>query len=326
MGFSSPSVADGQKLYHVVSLLSDDFLRFNSVDSIERDLLTNAANLFANGVRIFTVYDWRGIIRLHFLNTYGNCRRRQVRNVTEYKTLSFQAPNYFDLSREFEITDNSILEYKGVYFLEIEDSGLLLSQHDRSQHSSAAGIQICFMDRSHAHTRILNSSTCSYPLPTKWIMCHAAVVSGKAVEYCIPTEDHINQPHMQNQLYLIDDIELTSPDLVISVQCRIRDVLCFFLVFIYVRWVLLFTWLFPLLFTRPMAYPPLGLRFILRSIVTRIGNTCFLGKSMVHQFGPCGAPPWFLSMAELHQCFGFSSVAIENCISGYRLCEKRNGK
>ncbi|GBE60890.1 acetylornithine aminotransferase [Babesia ovata] len=318
---------DGENipLCHVVSVLSDEFLRFCNVDSIEHAVLQNAADLLTREVGVFTVYDARGILRRHFMTKYGGCSRCSVVTQPKFKVYELGFLAYSNFVDSFECSNDADTNINSSYLVEREGSEVFLSEYDPSQHPQRRGLRLCFLDRSHAHQRILRLSLTEHPPPEDWIDTPGVFLRGKQVKYRIPSEHQVSQPDLQRQLHLIDGVELPTADLVVSVQPRLRDAALFFIAFIFLSLLQLVRFITPWRF-KPTMPPKLDFKLLLRCIAARVGSVCFFGGSVIYSFGPDGIPPFFLAESELHQCFGLTVAAFSRCVDRYYTCQRRKGK
>ncbi|GIX63814.1 amphioxus-specific nk homeobox protein [Babesia caballi] len=227
MAAEGAACSDRPRLGHVVSVLSDGFLRYNTVGRIEHAVLANAVKLLGEDVNTFTLYDRRGLLRRHFSSTYGGCFRRAILDRQGCKDITQRFGDYLEVSADFDGHHEMSNEGKSSYFLESADGKLLLSQFDPSHHSSQRGIRLCFLDQSCAHRRVLSSKIRRYSLSDDWVVSPGVYVGGIELKYRIPPGEHISQPDLQRQLYLVDGAELPPPELVVSVQPGLRDVMRF---------------------------------------------------------------------------------------------------
>ncbi|GFE55045.1 anaphase-promoting complex subunit 2, putative [Babesia ovis] len=325
MATPSEAHVDIESLSHVASLFSDGFLRFTPKDRIERDIFSNAVNLIVENVNYFTIYDWRGVMRLYFATKYGGSHRRPVGDLSKYKAPSLGSLEYFDISRQFRVIDPDIFECTSSYYLERKGPELVISQFNASQHKPAGGLRLTFLDRTHAHSRIINAI--SYPQlePSKWIMVSPPNTTDRDVKYSIPSEEHITQPSLQRQLNMIDNAEIPLPDLMISVQAKFSDILLHCISRIYMKWLMLIFCVLPF-FSKMHIDHYIDVKLVFRSIIKRINSIWFYGMGIIHPFGPCGLPPWFLACAELHECFSLSQADFWKCVDDFYHCQRRNGK
>ncbi|KAK1937434.1 hypothetical protein X943_001857 [Babesia divergens] len=322
MGVSSDIDESCHRLHHVVTVLGDDFLCFTSVGRIERYILDAAFELMDNDIPTFTIYDRRGLVLRYFQKKYGNCSRRLVCCDGNQSSVAGDS-EYFSCieSCNSENADKS----SSTYFLEAQDSNAVISQHQLSQHGGLRGIRLCFLDQRHAHIRTFDLRGCEYKLHEEWIEARDVTFDDVCFKYRIPTDDHICQPALHRQLFTIDGVEASMPDLIVSVHVGMRDAIQFCIMFIYMKLMLLLSHFSPKL-VKPRMEVRIDLQLFFRSILARVGAMCLLGKHVIYSFGPCGIPPWFLAEAELHQCFSMERYEVRRCLDSFYKCQRRNGR
>ncbi|KAK1443884.1 hypothetical protein BgAZ_207600 [Babesia gibsoni] len=309
-------------LSHVVSALSEGFLRHTRVERIEQCILLNALELIQDNVKTFTVYDRRGLLHNHFWKSYGDGDRWPIRP-NRRKARGWDVPDYFcDVHNE----DSTIPEDQcSLYLIERQGKDAYISKYNVSQPRNLTGIILCFLDHKHAHSRILRAKCHDYKLPENWIDIKGVLNAMCEMKYIIPPDEHICQPYMQRELCSVDGVDLGMPDLVISVQPGMYDIIRFIIIAVYVKLIWVLFILFPQWIKPPVA-APVDIGIIIRSILARIGTLIFKETQVVYAFGPSGIPPWFLAEAEIHQCFGMDLSSFRKCVNAFFNCQRRNGR
>ncbi|CDR93926.1 hypothetical protein, conserved [Babesia bigemina] len=312
-------------LCHVVTVVSDVFLRFSNIERIERAVLQNAAELLARQVNMFTVYDSHSVLRRHFMRKYGGYTRCSVLTQPRRTVYDLDVSDCSSSVDGFEYNSETDSDSDSIYFLERSGSDFFLSTFHRVQHASRRGLRLCFLDRNHAHQQILSLSPSGYAPLDDWIDTPGVFLRSKQVRYRVPPEHHVSQLELQRQLNSIDGIQLPNADLVVTVYPGIRDSLLFLIAFFWLSLLQLLKCIFPRRF-KPTMPPKLDLKLLLRCIAARISGAFCFGGSVIYSFGTDGIPPFFLADSELHQCFGLTVAAFSRCVDRYYTCQRRKGK
>ncbi|EDO06723.1 hypothetical protein BBOV_II007730 [Babesia bovis T2Bo] len=312
-----------QVLSHVVAVFNDAYVRFTPMKLLEDSILDNAFSLMGRDVHFFTIFDWRGIMRRHFCLKYAGCRMRQIRVSYDFERSSLTDMKNVDFTNGPETDSHGDLHNS--FYLEYKGSDTVISQFNPSHHSHCNGIRLTFLDRAHSHYRIINVNL-GPKLPYK---CDGDVVNTDCYDtdsrYAVPSDEYILQIGLQKELHMLEENGIPLPDLLISVQPRLWHILRHIFSSFYIKWIN------PMLSAlsysgRHYLEQPTDFLLAIDSIIRRLSSSCYYGYSIVHQFGPCGVPPWFLAASELYECFGLSWQNLSKCIDTFFDCERRNGR
>ncbi|UKK01851.2 hypothetical protein MACK_001204 [Theileria orientalis] len=316
---------------HVFLVFNKCLMFLTPLDKIERELFRTSELLYYKGILTLTIFNLDGYLNDYFYKKYGKCTNKVV------DCLYSRPKSLLNYSYLNPLDDLSNLNHTLLYFINRISNKLVISTYDKDTHSKQRGLLLILIDRTHSHTKLLNSNNIRYNSKLNgtdgsfqyegggrepdWI--REKTKKGVTLEYSVPNHVSICQPELQELVCSFNGVITSLPDLLISLRASLKDSLFFIAnylcrVFIHVYYKL------SRRSTKQLCKP--DFRLIYSSFLVRVGNFFRAGMTIIHSFGPEGVQPWFLAEAEIYESLGLSVTDIHNCVQLFTNTVRRWGK
>ncbi|UKJ90618.1 hypothetical protein MACJ_001552 [Theileria orientalis] len=316
---------------HVFLVFNKCLLFLTPLDKIERELFRTSELLYYKGILTLTIFNLDGYLNDFFYKKYGKCVSKVVDCL--YSTpKSFVNNVYLNPLEDFSNSNHTLL-----YFINRISNKLVISTYDKDTHSKQKGLLLILIDRTHSHTKLLNSNNISHTenlngtngifhydggsSEPDWI--REKTKKRVTLEYSIPDHASICQPELQELVCNFKGVVTSLPDLLISLRASVKDSLIFianylsrFLMHIYFK--------LSRRNAEALCKPDFGL--IYSSFLVMVGNFFRAGMTIIRSFGPEGVQPWFLAEAEIYESLGLSVTDIHNCVHLFTNTVRRWGR
>nr|PVC52130.1 hypothetical protein MACL_00000993 [Theileria orientalis] len=316
---------------HVCLVFNKCLLFLTPLDKIERELFKTSELLSYKGILTLTIFNLDGHLNDYFYKKYGKCASRVV-DCLYSGPKSLLNHVYLSPSEDFSNSNHTLL-----YFINRISNKLVISTYDKDTHSKQRGLLLILIDRTHSHTKLLNSNnishtgslngtdaSCQYEGGSNepaWI--REKTKKGVTLEYSVPSHASISQPELQELVCSFNGVVTSLPDLLISLRASLKDSLAFIANYL----CRLFMHIYHKLARRdsePLCKPDFGL--IYSAFLVGLGNLFRAGMTIIHSFGPEGIQPWFLAEAEIYESLGLGVTDIHSCVQVFTNTVRRWGK